>query len=220
LSNSSRNFQLFASGRKGSGKDTLISLMGRRFKRRLICDSMGQHDDTPAADLTWTLGQTVDALRRAARRDRWTVVAAIGPQDTIELINCIAPPRINPKDSFTYKVGGIVIESGEVDQLAPPHQGIDPAVQGIISRGRHYRVSSLFGARRPSETNRILTSQCDMLAAFAQHEPGDVDYLRRTATADIVRYLEALKAPYEYVRLLTASRKLAIIDANGRERQP
>ena len=162
----------------------------------------------------------MDELRRSARRERWTIVAALGSADAVALLNCIAPPNRNPKDSFTYKVGGIVVETGECDQIAPPHMGIDAAVQGILSKGRHYRVSTLFGARRPSETNRLLTSQCDMLAAFEQHEPGDIEYLARTATPDIRRYLAALRKDYEYVRFLTKRRQLAIIDANGRERQP
>jgi hypothetical protein len=220
VSNDAYNFQMFACGRKRSGKDHLISMIGRRFPRRIVLDTMAQHDDIPAAERTWTLGETMDAIRRASRRSRWTVVAALGAQDTITLINCIAPPNRNPKDSFTYRVGGVTLECGEVDQIAPPHMGIDAGVAGIISKGRHYRVSSLFGARRPSETNRLLTSQCDMLAAFAQHEPKDVDWLSDTATPEIKRYLGALRAKYEYVRLLTDGMKLAVVGANGRERQP
>ena len=220
MSNSAKNFQLFACGRKESGKDYLISKIGRRFPRRLVLDTMAQHDDIPASVQTWTLGETMDEIRRAARRERWTIVAALGSADILTLINCIAPPNRNPKDSFTYKIGGLVLECGEVDQIAVPHMGIDAAVAGILSKGRHYRVSSLFGARRPSETNRLLTSQCDMIAAFEQHEPGDIEYLARTATPDIRRYLTALRKDYEYVRFLTKRRKLSIIDANGRERQP
>jgi hypothetical protein len=59
-----------------------------------------------------------------------------------------------------------------------------------------------------------------MLAAFAQHEPKDVDWLSDTATPEIKRYLGALRAKYEYVRLLTDGMKLAVVGANGRERQP
>lgn len=219
MSNSAQNFQLFACGRKGSGKDHLISQIGRRFPRRLILDTMGQHSDTPAAVVTWTLGETMDALRSAARRERWAIAAVLGAEDCLTVLNCIAPPKSNPKESFAYKVGGLVLESGEVDQLAPS-RGMDAAMTGVLARGRHYRISTLFGARRPFEVARLLTSQCDVLAAFQQHEADDIDYLARTATSDIRRYLSALRADYEYVRFLTKRRRLSIIGANGRERQP
>lgn len=189
-------------------------MIGRRFPRRLIFDSMGEFADIPAAVSVWTLADTLRELKRAAHRQRWVLVTRLSPSDTIKVITAIAPPDSDPHASFSCKVGGVCVEHSEVSLIAPPHMGIDPAVMGMISYGRHYRVSALLATRRPAETNRIITSQADIVAAFTQHEPNDIDYLERAAASGIGEKIAQLKE-FEHVRLVTASRDLYIVDRNG-----
>jgi hypothetical protein len=217
MSNDAKNFVLFATGATGTGKTHLTADIGRRFPRRLIFDSMGELGDIPAAVSVWTLADTLAELRKAAQRSRWAIVARLSPADTITVMNCIAPAGSLPEDSFTYKVGGVCIEHSECSLIAPPHTGIDAGVMGAISYGRHFKISALLAARRPTEVNKIVTSQAHVIAAFQQHEPRDIDYLESTVRRGIGEYIAKLRE-YEYVRLLTRARTLSIVDRNGRVR--
>lgn len=218
MSNDGKNFVLFATGATGTGKTHLTAELGRRFPRRLIFDSMGELGDVPAAVETWTLGETLRELQRAATRSRWAIVARLTPADAVTVINCVAPPGSLPQNSYSYKVGGICMEHSECSLIAPPHSGIDAGVMGAISYGRHFRISALLAARRPTEVNKIVTSQAHVIAAFQQHEPRDIEYLESTVQRGISEYIGKLRE-YEHVRLLTRARRLDIVDRNGRVRQ-
>jgi hypothetical protein len=97
-------------------------------------------------------------------------------------------------------------------------QSIDSALKWLLQYGRHNRISLMLVARRPSELNRMCTSQADVIVTFRLPEPADRDYVRDVsgdeALADRVQRLEMHE--FEIIRDNHAE-FMAILDAVSEE---
>lgn len=188
------NFIGVALGDPGMGKSHLLSRWGVQWQRRLIIDPVGEYvDQVPGAVTAWTLREAARALRRAIVSPTWTVIACLPPDVSLELLSAILPDG-NPRTSVAWQTGGLAIQCDEIDTLAPsgPPSGMHPAVQNILQRGRHYRTSALFAARRPQDVNRVVTSFAHVVALFGMREPATLDDIaKRTSreVSDAVRVL-------------------------------
>lgn len=200
MSGDGRNFIAFASGRKRSGKSHVLAQLASRFPRRIVYDFVGEfYGRIPDAIETRTLSQTLDALVAVRKNPRWTIVAMVDPRDVPSIIGAIAPVGQIPEGSYSYSVGGIVQECGECDNIAPNNASISPEVIDSLQRGRHFRLSTLFGTQRPRMTHRSVTAMADVLLAFKQKEPRDIAYLGELIRPDAEQLLPTLNE-YEYLR--------------------
>lgn len=211
MSANGKNFIAFVCGMKRSGKSHLLDSLAARFPRRIIFDFVGEYDGRfPDVKTCYTLPDAVSALLRAAKRgDKWTVVCTL---DNSEIVQLLA--AITGRSSWARTVGGVVIQCGEVDLIAPNNAGIATEVRHIFQRGRHYGISALVATQRPRDVHRVVTAQSDIICAFRQHEPRDADYLGEVMRSDAVPLLRELRQ-YEYLRYFPNYGKLEIVDKHG-----
>jgi hypothetical protein len=220
VSGTGTNFIAAAFGMKRSGKSFALDIMARGFPRRIVADFIGEyHGKIEGAKYVHSIAEAVDALQllRKGGSMKWTVVCVMQPEEILQLLGVLAPIGKRPETSFSYAVGGVVLQCGEI-QLIAPNQGLSPAMANIIAMGRHYRVSILGAARRPREVNRNLTSQSDALLAFRQHEPRDADYLGDVMRSDVPQYLRQLR-PFHHLRFLPNFGALDLVGPDGDSRR-
>lgn len=216
MSGDGRNLVVFACGRKRSGKSHLLASLASKFPRRIVFDFIGEfYRKIPGAIEAHTLSDALDALRNARKKGRqWTVLCMFNPADVPQLVGAIAPLGAIPERSFSFAVGGVVLECGECDLIMPNNAGIEPEMLDAIQRGRHFRLSSLFGTQRPRQTHRVLTSQADVICAFRQREPRDVDFLGELVRHDIPALVRQLQG-HEYVRYFDARGTVERVGEDG-----
>jgi len=216
MSGNGTNFIAAAFGMKRSGKSFALDGMARGFPRRIVADFIGEyHGKIDGAAYVHTIAEAVDALQDARKKgmQKWTVVCVMQPEEVLQLLGVLAPIGKRPETSYSYAVGGVVLQCGEIQFIAP-NVGMSAAMANIIAMGRHYRVSVLGAARRPREVNRNLTSQADALLAFRQHEPRDADYLGDVMRSDVPQYLRQLQQ-FHHLRFLPNFGTLDFVNPNG-----
>lgn len=176
-----RNLIAFGTGRKASGKSQL--LWDRYVSRAPRVIHLDENDEIKYRDanaiVAVGLPALYDVLRAAAGKGavRWRVaLQGLTTDDVRELFFRLAPPA-GGVASLSRTFGGIAIETGEVDVIAPA-SGVAPEVQGAFKRGRHNLLSLFVATQRPHACGRIVTSQADEIFSFSQHEPADLRYLR------------------------------------------
>lgn len=211
--NNARNFIAVVTGRKGSGKSHLLARYARLFPRRLVLDFTGEHQhDVPAALVAWKLGECLRILRHVAKHPRWTVVAELHPDDVPQLLALLIP--LGQRRGYSQAVGGMAIECGEVNEIAPNHPGMAREVAAMFSRGRHHWLSVLVAARTSTEINKLCTSQADVVCAFRQHQAADVHRIAQLMGDRAVPALARLQQ-YEYLRYFVDHGRLDLVHANG-----
>lgn len=158
-------------GMKGSGKSTLLRELIAERQRVLVIDSMGEHDDMPGALVREGAEACIDAML-ARKGDRRYLIDCLLEEDedgeSREAMDVLAV-------AFEIPNQMIVIE--ETSFYTSP-SFIPPEISNLIRYGRKRQLDLVFVARRPSEINRELTAQSDLLVTFRQTEPIDLQYLR------------------------------------------
>lgn len=144
-------------------------------------------------DVIRTLGraQLYQALERASSYDAWHIAAALEPEDLEELFTLLAPPLGSPRESLSLAFGGMAIECGEAYEIMPNGRTADAVLAGL-RRGRHCSLDWYLGSQRPAAIAREATAQANLIFAFAQREPRDIDFLAESVSqpfADQVRQL-------------------------------
>ena len=216
MASNASSFVAFATGKKRSGKSHLLARYATRFKRRVLVDPVAEFFGVYAgAYECMKYGEVLDALEDAATVDRWNIVACISPDDTVKLCGVLAPLN-NPRGGYARAVGGLLLECGEVDTIAPNNAGIAPEVRNLFQRGRHFRVSVVCATQRPRDVHRVVTSQADVIACFRQHEPRDVDYLAQITSDALAKRIASLE-PFHHVQYLPSFGTAALVDPQGRE---
>lgn len=197
------NVIVFGCGRKGSGKTTLLH---ERFvdasPRVISLDVTGETVERfPHAIPCYSIEEIMHALTRAAevRATRWHLAAILEPYDVSRLFGLLAPiPTRDGPPSLARAWGGVAVECGECDIIAPV-SGAMPNVLSAFRRGRHHMLSLFMATQRPATCARDVTAQADVIFAFAQTEPRDIDWLARTIStpvADLVRGLPRFHCVY------------------------
>lgn len=211
--NNARNTIVTVTGRKGSGKSALLAWWASQFPRRLVLDFTGEHKgDVPAPLVAWGLAATVKLLRRLAGLERWHIVAQLEPGDVPRLLAHLMP--MGAQQSPALAMGGLVIECGELNEIAPNHSGIRREVAAMFTRGRHHRVSVLGAARTATELHKITTSQADVICAFRQHQEADVKRIGELMGQRAIPAVRSL-GPWEYLRFLVDTGQLHHVDRWG-----
>lgn len=213
-----RNFVAFVCGKRGSGKSFLLNRLAQPFPRRLILDFLGEYEGViRGAREAWDIADTVDALRDVARSPRWTVVSSMDESEVPALLEALAPARHGGALGFSRAVGGMLLQSDEIDTVLPNGGGATEA-RNIFKRGRHHGLSILCGTQRPAETARIVTSQSDIICSFRQHEPRDVAYLSGVMGGSHVAPLLYSLADRWHLRYWVNTGALELVDPDGRAR--
>lgn len=184
-------------GRKGAGKSTLLRAWASRHPRSLWLDPMLEElQRVGKRNACFDLPGLRIQLRAKAPRRRWAIVYGGDPSTYPQVVRLLQPAHPSVL-GFAQAVGGVSVVCGEADLLAPNNGTLHPAVRALIHRGRHNRISLLAAVRRPAEVARDLSSQADLLAVFATHEPRDVAWLRAVASEHFAQQVARL-AKYEH----------------------
>ncbi|MBI5710018.1 MAG: hypothetical protein HZC42_06905 [Candidatus Eisenbacteria bacterium] len=152
-------------GPKGCGKSTLVQEIVREHRRVVILDYVGEYGAQLGAQACWGFDDCLAALELASRAQEFRLsLRDTYGEEKLALLHVL----------FELERYLLVIE--EAPTVCGP--GVMPLeLQRIVAIGRHRGISQLYVAQRPSMVNRLVTSQSDVLVAFRQHEPRDVEYL-------------------------------------------
>lgn len=152
-------------GRKGSGKTTLIGEIIAEYERVVAIDWNGEYQKFGC--------RTVEGAEACSR----ALVDASG-QTRYKLA------LIVPRREEAFRLMGIIgkmkrtlVVVDEASVYCSPSFLPDELAM-LVRLGRHNELSQVYAARRPSELNRDLTAQSDLIVTFQQQEPRDLDYLR------------------------------------------
>lgn len=207
-------------GRKGSGKSRLLSSVYVREHNRVITlDQTGEARETyPHAIEAFGLKSVYETIGElhfspfvnSPARRRWHVIAILDPDEAPALFDQLAPPYSSRRPSLSAALGGVCVESGEVDVIAPA-SGTDRRITNAIARGRHYALSMLFATQRPHQCARMLSSQSDHLVSFAMHEPRDLAWLANAGGQAFARTVRRLPK-YWHVRYVSETGALEVFD--------
>ena len=176
-----KNEIVFVSGRTGTGKSKLLyDLFVSRAPRVLSLDPNDEVSErNPDAIVARGYAQTLAALRACAPYPQWHIAAVVEEEHFDDLVNLLIPPMMaEERTGYARAVGGMALECGELDVLAPVHSA-SRTVTGMWRRARHNRLSIFAGTQRTNECARVCSSQAHHIIAFAQNEPNDIDYLAK-----------------------------------------
>lgn len=215
--NGRRNTIVFSCGRKASGKSQLLhDLFSSRAERVLTIDNLGEskeRDPDTVEAFGWPA--LMHALRAASRFPRWHIATSIEPDDLRELFTMICPPLGSPKErSLSVAFGGMAVECNEAYDIAPNGRTPDE-VLAAWRRGRHYGLDLFMATQRPASVARELTALADLVFAFAQREPADIDYLAKQLSPAVAAQVRELRPEaYQCVRYDVNAGTIALLDRN------
>lgn len=178
-------------GRKGTGKSELLwERFTSRAPRVLSLDSTGETTErNPNAIVAVGWRRLLEVLDAAAECGKWHIAAAIEPEDVRELFARLTPP-LGQGRSLSLAFGGMAVECGEVDLIAP-NGGTPPEILSAFRRGRHYALDLYMATQRPASCAVDVRSMADIFVSFALTSPRDVaaasDELGGTMAERIVR---------------------------------
>lgn len=175
--------RVFIAGISGAGKSTAgWRIWLQPAPRHLLIDYTGEWA-RHAHVTTYTPGATVDAIRRLAHQGRWTIAAALDPDDDLpELVQWMVPlPDLTRSPIRT--LGGVTMLLDEVDVAAPPGS-LRPHIRTLFRRSRHVGLSLVTATQRPEAVSREVTSQSQDVLAMMVVERAAYDYLRAVAQID------------------------------------
>lgn len=211
------NYVEFCCGRKGEGKSFLLARRAAKFPRRIVLDFADEFGGVyPGAIECLTYAQCLDALETLAPSSRWIIVASLSVDDVAKLCALLSPEG-RPRAGVAAALGGVLVECGEVERIAPNGPAFKPAIAELIHRGRHSRVSMVWGTRRPRDVNRLVTSQADVITAFRQQEPRDVEYLTSVIGPSAATLAHLNK--YEHLQYVTSDSTVALVDKDGNAKE-
>ena len=111
----------------------------------------------------------------------WHVVAVLTNEEVGLLLWKLCPIYDGTTPSLAELLGGVCLEVYEIDVLAPvngSNRETSKAMRNAYQRGRHAGLSLLCATQRPSQCDRVVTSQSHAVITFRMHEPRDLLYLR------------------------------------------
>lgn len=149
-------------GRKGSGKSTLAGRLLPEFSRLVILDYLGEYDAPMIADDVKSACRKILSVQD---QPAFKIACRVPVDDGLDLLE------------LCNSIGRLTVVLEETSLYCRP-TFLPPQLETIVRYGRHRSVSLVCIARRPSEVNREITAQSDIVCSFQQQEPRDVQYLR------------------------------------------
>lgn len=172
-------------GRTGSGKTHLIKeRLAPRHRRRITIDLTGECAALyPHAYHAIGLRRVFSGLRAWAkmRATAWHMVAVLTSEEVGELVTRLCPVFDGTTVALAELLGGVCLECYEIDVLMPvngSNRDTSKAMRNAYQRGRHAGLSLLCATQRPSQCDRVVTSQSHAVITFRMHEPRDLAWLR------------------------------------------
>lgn len=194
------NVSFFCSGMTGCGKSKLMwDWVVSKSPRVISIDPVGDTiERNPRAVPIEGVGRLREVLRMIAakRAEVWHLQLAIDDEEAPAVFELLAPRR-STAASFSRAMGGVMIECGECDLIAP-NAGTHPAVRSAWQRGRHHLLSLAMATQRPSLVNRTLTGGTQHVVAFMHSEPRDIAYWADCISSAAAEEIARLQ-PYEFV---------------------
>lgn len=214
-----QNLIVFACGRKNTGKSQLLhDLFVSRTPRVLSLDFTGETAErNPDAIVCKGWRKLMSTLKIAAGYGHWHIAAALEPDDIARLFRLLAPPFGDDQPPLARAFGGLAVECGEAYMIAP-NAGADPDIVAGWRRGRHAMLSLYMAAQRPAAVNREVSAQADIIAAFAQGEPNDLDFLAKTISAPVAEIVAGLTG-HDFVYYERGTGKVYVCGADRRPRR-
>lgn len=177
----------YVCGKRGSGKTHyVIHNIIPRHTRVIILDSLGYEYNFLGYKISKNFEQFKRVFNKNINKDFFRLVYIPFDdkyQDFFRLI-------LKSYDNL------IIIE--ESDLYCTPYN-IDQSLEKLIKYGRHRGIDLCFVSRRPSEVNRLITSQANIIIVFNTTEPRDITYLKYF-DKNINKKLKDLK-DFEYIEL-------------------
>jgi DNA helicase HerA-like ATPase len=153
-------------GMKGTGKTTLVREVVDEYPRVVVVDSLGEYGDAQGWMVAYTLEGAVKALVDAETRPRFSL--SYRPDDTDEALRFLTVVR---------HAHGLLLVMDEANIYMTPSE-LPKVLGALIRRGRHNGLSQIYVAQRAASLHREVTAQSDVIIAFRQQEPRDLQYLR------------------------------------------
>jgi hypothetical protein len=130
--------------------------------RVIVFDTMGEYDHAIES-----FPEAVRELGRLEQVRRFRVAIRLPEdEDALEAME------------VAYEVTNCLVVFEEVSFYCSP-SSMPTILKKFVRYGRHREISQVYVSRRPAEINRDLTAQSDLIVSFRQHEPNDIDYLRK-----------------------------------------
>lgn len=154
-------------GRKGSGKTELTRKIIKEHPRVFAFDTLAEYDK--GFRVCEGKQACIDAMLDVKdRRSYRLALRCIELDDNLELM------------ALAYEFPRCLVVVEETSLYARPTY-LPNEIARFVRYGRHREIDQIYIARRPSEVNRDLTAQADIVVSFEQREPRDVKYLRDVA---------------------------------------
>lgn len=158
-------------GRKGSGKTTLVRELAASYDRRIAFDTLGEYGQADGWTVVHDFEGALTLMSAPPARFAWSIrLSEIADYfDLFELAFEI------PNTLLLFEESSLFCSASYLpDQLSK-----------LVRYGRHRNIDMVFVSRRPSEVNRDVTAQSDLIVTFRQHEPRDLMYLAAVSGANV-----------------------------------
>lgn len=166
-----QNVVISVFGKKGSGKSTLVKEIVDESPRVIVFDTMGEYDSKRDKPITNCEAALME-LARIQNERRFRVILHLEEDEDTFAAMRVAFDVGKPGKHNTL----LVVE--ETSFYCSPSY-LPPELARFVRYGRHRGIDQIYVSRRPAEIHRDLTAQSDLVVSFKQHEPADVDYLRK-----------------------------------------
>jgi hypothetical protein len=215
-----KNVKAFVCGPSGSGKSELLAdMFTSKAPRVLTLDATGESGlRNPDSVVVFGLAELLDAFDAAADFPRWNIVASLDDDEYEALFDLLVPKHAAGVVGLSELYGGMAIECGECDVIAPNGQ-TPKAIKAAWKRGRHVCLSLLMGTQRPAECDRIVTSQANYIAAFPTAEPRDLAFLSQAMGAAVAERVGRLPQ-YHFALMEVGNPHVLLCAGRGAARRP
>ena len=163
-------------GRKGCGKSTLTANLTKEYSRVIVVDTLNEYKNF--------IEVNVGDLNYFMKNEKFRLKIIPSNADHFDMI------IMELCEYSDYLL--VVDEIGFWQDAA----SIPESFLNLVRFGRHNKIDMLFVSRRPSEFNRMVTSQGDEFYLFNTREPRDLEYLSKyvsDSVADKVRDLDSFE---------------------------
>lgn len=165
-------------GRKGYGKSTLTSHLCKDYERVIVIDTLNEYKNLVEVN--------IGDLNYFMKNEKFRI--KIVPSNADHFDNII----LELCDYENYLL--VVDEVGFWQDSA----GIPESFLNLVRFGRHKKIDMLFVSRRPSEFNRMVTSQGDEFYLFNTREPRDLEYLSKYVSDSVAEKVKDLE-PFTFL---------------------
>lgn len=165
---------VFIAGQRGMGKTTEMDrLLTQCAGGVIFFDSLSRHESVlKGYKLLTQPGELIEYLR-VNRNRRFRVLYQPRTGDPSQHFHSVCV--------VVRAVGSMIFAVDELDMHCGAQWGdrrMDPGFYDLVNYGRHYRVSLVATARRPTSVARGFTSQCVQMRLFGMREQADVRYFQ------------------------------------------